>query len=211
VKNSVGNLGCVVTLLLAPLRDTSGYNTLQQSQTKTQIERNFQKAGQDLLEKPTSYLRNTLKDQMSQLDEMTRMLKEKGLAGSPNMSEGRRSNYPAHINGPIERQTGYDPYQSSFAVTIGHSHSADLRSSFQPFAYRPEYRGTGLQALNAITESSERGPADGLSSTLGTQQNFNNFAHYPQAEQNLIEEPEENKLLEDSFKREPRGPAAGFA
>ena len=96
-------------------------------------------------------------------------------------------------------------------MTIGHSHSADLRSSFQPFAYRPEYRGTGLQALNAITESSERGPADGLSSTLGTQQNFNNFAHYPQAEQNLIEEPEENKLLEDSFKREPRGPAAGFA
>jgi uncharacterized membrane-anchored protein len=49
-------------VLLAPLRDTSGYNTLQQSQTKTQIERNFQKAGQDLLEKPTSYLRNTLKD-----------------------------------------------------------------------------------------------------------------------------------------------------
>ena len=161
------------------------------------------------MERPTADLKNTLKDQISQLDEMTRMLKEKGLAGSPNISEGRRANYPTQLNGPIDRQTGYDPYQSSFAVTIGHSHSADLRSSFQPFAYRPEYRGTGLQGLNAITESSERGPADGLSSTLGTQQNFNNFGTYHQAEQNLIEEPEENKLLEDSFKREPRGPAVG--
>ena len=68
---------------------------------------------------------------MSQLDEMNRQLRSKGLALSPEYGQDRRVNFVN--NGPVERpgfNGQYDPYQSSFAVTIGHSHSADLRSSF---------------------------------------------------------------------------------
>jgi hypothetical protein len=64
-----------------------------------------------LQEKPASYLKTTLQDQMSALDEMTKNLREKGLVISPVLSETRRTaNNPFNTQQERPPYPTYDPY-----------------------------------------------------------------------------------------------------